>query len=98
MPIVAVFQSPSLTRENYEQSIFQLTGGKKSRVTSPADWPVEGLLAHVAGDAGGGFRVVDVWESEEAFRRFGEKLAPVMKAIGIDAEPEVYPLHTLVSA
>ncbi len=97
MPIVAVFQSPSLTRETYEESIRQVTGGK-SRVESAADWPVEGLLVHVAGEAGTGFRVVDVWESEEAFRRFGEKLEPIMKEIGIDAQPEIYETHTLVSA
>jgi len=56
------------------------------------------LLVHVAGEAGTGFRVVDVWESEEAFRRFGEQLEPIMKAIGIDAQPEIYPAHTVVSA
>lgn len=97
MPIIAVFQSPSLTRESYVESIRQLTGGK-SRVESPADWPVKGLLSHAAGQGPNGFRVVDVWESEEAFRNFGEKLMPIMKAIGIDGQPEVYPAHTFVKA
>jgi len=97
MSIVAVFQAPGLTRETYDESIRQITGGK-SRVLSPADWPVKGLLSHVAGQGTNGFRVVDVWESEEAFRSFGEKLGPVMKAIGIDAAPEVYPAHAFVSA
>ena len=97
MSIVAVFDSPTLTRANYEESIRRLTGGK-SRMESPSDWPVEGLLVHVAGETETGFRVVDVWESEEAFRRFGEKLEPVMKAIGIEAQPEIYQTHTLVSA
>lgn len=97
MPVVVMFQSPEFTEEQYVESVRQLTGGN-DRMSSPADWPVEGLLAHIAGDPGNGFRVVDVWESEEAFRRFGEKLAPVMKAIGIDTQPEIYPAHTLVSA
>jgi hypothetical protein len=97
MPIVTVFQSPEFTQELYEESVRQLTGGS-DRMRSPADWPVEGLLVHIAGDPGSGFRVVDVWESEEAFRRFGQKLAPVMKAIGIEAQPEIYPAHTLVAA
>ena len=97
MPIVAVFQSPSLTRENYEASVRQLTGGKK-RMESAADWPVRGLLVHVAGQGPNGFRVVDVWESEEALRNFTEKLMPVMKAIGIEGQPETYPAHTFVSA
>lgn len=97
MPIIAVFQSPSLTRETYEESVRRLTGGKR-RVESPSDWPVKGLLSHAAGQGPNGFRVVDVWESEEAFRQFGEKLGPIMKALGIDGQPEVYPALAFVSA
>jgi len=64
---------------------------------SPADWPVEGLLAHIAGEGPNGFRVVDVWESEDAMRRFGDTLKPALKALGVEAEPEIYPAHTFVS-
>jgi hypothetical protein len=95
--IVAVFQSPSLTQERYEESVRKLTGGS-DRMESPADWPVEGLLAHIAGQGENGFRVVDVWESEEAFQRFGETLMPILHEIGVDGEPEIYPAHTFVSA
>lgn len=98
MPIVAVFHSPSLTRENYEESIRKLTNGKKSRMESVGDWPVEGLLVHIAGQSGNGFRVVDVWESEDAMRRFGEKLMPVLKEIGIEAVPEIYDAHAFITA
>ncbi len=97
MPIVAIFQHPTVTRANYEKSVKQLSGGK-SQLKTPADWPVPGLLMHVAGQGPNGFRVVDVWESEEAFRKFGEKLAPVLKSIGMEGEPEVYPAHTFVCA
>ena len=97
MPIVAVFQSPSLTRETYDESVRKLSGGK-AHMESPADWPVKGLLVHVAGQGPNGFRVVDVWESEDAFRNFSEKLVLIMKAIGIDGQPEVYPAHSFVSA
>lgn len=97
MPVVAVFQSPSLTKERYEESVRKLTDGK-SRLESPADWPVEGLLSHVAGQTDNGFRVVDVWESEDAFRRFGETLMPVLEELGVEGKPEIYPAHTYVSA
>ncbi|MBM4411769.1 MAG: hypothetical protein FJ037_10745 [Chloroflexi bacterium] len=97
MAIIAVFQSPTLTQATYEESVRRLSGGRQ-RMMTPADWPVEGLLAHVAGQGAQGFRVVDVWESEEAFQRFGEKLMPILKAIGIEGQPEVYPAHTVVSA
>ena len=97
MAIVAVFQSPSLNQANYEESVRKLTGGK-SRMQSPADWPVAGLLVHVAGQGPNGFRVVDVWESQEAFARFGEKLTPILKAAGVEGQPEIYQAHTFVSA
>jgi hypothetical protein len=64
---------------------------------SPADWPVAGLLAHVAGQGENGFRVVDVWESEDAFRRFGETLMPILQEIGVEGQPEIYPTHTFVA-
>ncbi|HEU5255907.1 MAG TPA: hypothetical protein VFU28_07955 [Vicinamibacterales bacterium] len=96
MPIVAVFEVPGLTQQNYEETVRRITG--KSRMTSPSDWPVEGLLVHVAGQGPRGFRVVDVWASEDAFRRFGEKLVPILQQLGIDGQPEVYPAHTVVTA
>ena len=96
MPIVTVFQGAGLTQQNYEETVRRLTG--KTRMSSPSDWPVEGLLVHVAGQGANGFRVVDVWTSEDAFRRFGEKLIPILREVGIEGEPEVYPSHTIVTA
>jgi hypothetical protein len=96
MAVVAVFQGPTLTRERYEASIRELSGGR-GRMEKPSDWPVEGLLIHIAGETPNGFRVIDVWQSEEAFRRFGEALAPVMAKLGLEEQPELYPAHTIVS-
>jgi hypothetical protein len=59
---------------------------------------LKGLLAHAAGEGEGGFRVVDVWESEEAFGRFGETLVPILRDMGVEGDPELYPAHTFVSA
>ena len=95
MAVVAVFEG--VTQQQYEESVRKLTGGK-GRVESPADWPVEGLLAHIAGQGPTGFRVVDVWESEEAFGRFGETLMPILQEMGVEGQPEIYPAHTFVSA
>jgi hypothetical protein len=97
MAVVAVFEGPGFTKEAYEDSVRGVTGGK-DKVESPADWPVQGLLAHIAGEGEKGFRVVDVWESEDAFRRFGETLMPIIQGMGIEGEPEVYPAHSFVSA
>ena len=96
MPIVAVFEGPGFTQQNYEESVRKLMG--KNRMTSASEWPVEGLLVHVAGEGPKGLRVVDVWTSEDAFRKFGEKLVPILREVGVDGQPEVYPAHTVVTA
>ncbi len=97
MAVVLVHQGPGLTRENYEEVVRRVSDGK-SRMESPDDWPVEGLLVHAAGEGEGGFRVVDVWESEEAAQRFGEKLTPILREVGVSTDVELYPAHTFVSA
>jgi hypothetical protein len=51
-----------------------------------------------SGPSDTGFRVIDVWESEEAFARFGETLGPIMQQLGLDATPKVYPVHNFVAA
>lgn len=95
MAVVLVHEG--VTREQYEETVRRLTGGK-SRMEEPSDWPVEGLLVHAAGEGPRGFRVVDVWESEEACRSFGEHLTPILREVGVEAEPELYPADAFVSA
>lgn len=97
MSVVLIHQGPSVTRENYEATVRKLTGGEIP-LDSPSDWPVEGLRMHVAGESPQGFRVVDVWESEEACNKFGETLQPILQEVGIVDPPEVYPAEVFVSA
>ena len=94
MPVVLVHEG--VTREQYEETVKKLTEGRG--LTSPSDWPVNGLLMHAAGEGERGFRVVDVWESREAAEAFGAALAPVLDEVGIQARPELYDAHTFVSA
>ena len=53
---------------------------------------------HVAGESPKGWRVIDVWESEEAADRFGETLQSVLQEVGITDPPELYPADVFVSA
>ena len=94
MPVVIVHEG--LTQQQYDEVVRKLSG--KNRMESPADWPAEGLLVHAAGQGEGGFRVVDVWESEDAFSRFGDSLVPILQEMGIETPPEVYPAHAFLSA
>jgi hypothetical protein len=95
VPVVLVHEG--LTQEQYEESVRRLTGGKE-RMESPADWPAPGLLAHIPGQGEKGFRVVDVWESQEALDAFAAKLLPILEEIGVEGRPDIYPAHTYVSA
>jgi hypothetical protein len=97
MAVVLVHEGPTLTRERYEETVRKVSDGK-GRMESPSDWPVEGLLVHAPGEGPNGFRVVDVWESEEACKRFGEILAPILQEVGVEEEPQLYEAHTFVSA
>ena len=74
MLIMAVHQVPSLTQDKYEEVVRRLTNGK-SRFEAPSDLPFEGLLVHMAGQGSNGFCVVDIWESEDAVRRFRETIS-----------------------
>jgi hypothetical protein len=94
VPVVAVFEG--VTQEQYEESVPLLTEG--GGVSSPDDWPVPGLLVHAAGQGPNGFRVVDVWESDEALQRFADVLLPILRQLGVEGQPEIYPTHTFVSA
>jgi len=98
MPMVLV--SPKINAgavRAYEETVRNLTGGK-TRLESPADWPVEGLLTQIAGQGESTLRVVGVWESEEALNRFAEIVVPILREAGVERDPEVYPALTYISA
>jgi hypothetical protein len=44
------------------------------------------------------FRVVDIWESEDAARSFGERLTPILREVGVEEPVEVYSAYAFVSA
>ncbi len=96
MPVLVVHKTPTLTQERYEAVVRGLTGGK-SRLESPDDVPTGGLLVHVAGQTEEGFVIFDVFESQEAFDRFGAFVGPIAREAGIEEPPKSYPLHTYIS-
>ena len=94
MPILMIHEIPGGTQEQYDQVASRLTSGGFNELS---DWPSEGLLSHTAGPTDDGWMVVDVWESEEAFQRFGEVIVPVLQEIGIPGEPRIIPVHNFVN-
>ena len=93
---VAVIQEFPATLEQYDQVNEKL---------DPENNPPEGLILHSGGDTGGGkIKVVDIWESADAFQKFldgplGAAVVEVMGPPPEGAEPppiEIVELHDLV--
>jgi hypothetical protein len=91
MAFVRMFDNPNVTQEQYDATSQQVG-------VSSENMP-EGGIVHVAG-AGpeGGWRVLEIWESEEAAKRFDEeRVEPVLRQAGIKRpEPQRWQVHNLV--
>jgi hypothetical protein len=90
MAVAILLEWSGLTQEQYDEAM--------KLMQLDVDPPVGGLF-HVAGPiSGGGWRVVDVWESAEAFQKFSEeRIVPAVRKVGITTQPrvEVYPAHNI---
>ena len=91
MAIAMVVDNPDGSQEVYE----------KVRAQLGLDAPAGGIF-HLAGPSpNGGWRVLEVWESEEDARRFrDERLMPAFDAAGIPrppSPPEIWQIHTYLT-
>ena len=87
MAVAVMVDNPNGSRDVYEEVRRRLGS------TKPA-----GGVFHIAGPSPkGGWRVVEVWESEEqADRFFHEHLVPALRAAGMSDPPplrELWPVH-----
>lgn len=60
--------------------------------------PPAGGILHLAGFESGTLRVLDVWESQEAFEKFQkERLTAALQKAGITTQPKthIYPLYNM---
>lgn len=82
MAMAFLIETPGMTAEQGAAVIRELG------LTSPAP----GQVLHIEGPMEGGFRVVDVWESQEAFNAFvGTRLAPAFQAVGLTLPADMQP-------
>ena len=90
MKIIAVFNTPGMTQDHYDQCIKELN---KAGLESP-----DGRISHIAGIKDNSWFVADVWESEEQFGKFGESLMPILESIGVPVtEPKIIPFYNSVN-
>ena len=89
MSILVRFTPPSLSADQYNESISKLEEG--------GDFPPDGLDLHVCFGSDGSLRVSEVWDSQEQFEAFGERLMPLLADVGIEpGEPEVIEVHNVI--
>ena len=89
MSMLARFTPSNLTAEKYDGTIRTLEG--------QGNWPPDGLDYHVCFGTDGSLKVSEIWDSQEQFAAFGERLMPVLADAGIEAgEPEIVDIHNIV--
>ncbi len=90
MPVAIVVDNPQGTQEVYERVREQLG----------LDRPAGGVL-HIAGPSpNGGWRVIEVFDSEDEAKRFAkERLVPAFQAIGAPPPPppEIWLVHNYMT-
>ncbi|MDQ3675908.1 MAG: hypothetical protein M3401_03745 [Actinomycetota bacterium] len=93
MAICLIVENPEQTQEQGEQVLEHV------RSTGPV--PPEGARLMLAGPADPGWRVISVWDSEEARDRFfTERLAPAYDEVGLSLDSikrTVFEVHTLAA-
>lgn len=89
--LVRFTPASSTTMEQYDETI--------RRLESSGEFPPDGLEYHVAFQIDGQLRVSEVWESQEKFGSFGERLMPILADVGIDpGQPEILDVHNAIKA
>lgn len=91
MSIVVRFTPTGLTTEQYNETIKRLEAG--------GDFPPDGLAFHIFFGPDDDLRVSEVWDSQEQFAAFGERLMPILTEVGIQfsGPPDVLEVHNVIS-
>lgn len=86
MPVLMIGEVPNLTEEAYGGIVGRLMPLMRAR---------KGFISHAGGpNVGGGWRVVEVWESEEDARSwFEENVRPNLPP-DVVPDRQYFPLHT----
>jgi hypothetical protein len=86
MPVLMIGEVPNLNEETYGAMVGQLM---------PLMRASSGFVSHAGGPSpSGGWRVVEVWESEEDGKKWFEENVKPNLPPGVVPDRQYYPLHT----
>jgi hypothetical protein len=90
MSFLVRFTSSGGTTQQYDEVI--------RRIAEGGDWPPDGLEYHVCFLADdGSVGVSEIWESDEKFAAFGERVMPIHADVGVEGgELERFEVHNIV--
>jgi hypothetical protein len=82
--------APGMTAEKYDTTM--------PSIEASGEFPPDGLDYHIAFNAGGSFRVSEIWDSKEQFEAFGQRLMPILAQNGIElaGPPEMVEIHNII--
>jgi hypothetical protein len=90
MAVGLIFKGTGVTQAQYEQVRNEV---------APDNKLVPGMLYHAAGPADDGWRVVEIWESQETLDRFfKDKLGAALQRANISVQPEVFQVQNIMTS
>ena len=89
MSILVRFSPPSMTAEQYDAIL--------ARLYEEGIHPAEGLELEVCFGSGDQMKVSVLFDSMDAFEKFGERLQPVLQELGMDpGTPDIRDVHHVI--
>jgi hypothetical protein len=89
MALTIVFTPKEMSKARYDEVI--------RRLEAAGEGAPSGRLFHTCFGPEHALRVVDVWQSQEQFDRFGGVLMPILQQVGVDPGiPDIQPQHNSI--
>ena len=89
MSVLVRFSPPSMTAEQYDAIL--------ARLYEEGIHPAEGLELEVCFGSGDQMKVSVLFDSMDAFEKFGERLQPVLQQLGMDpGTPDIMDVHHVI--
>ena len=90
MAIAVTYSPPAMTAEQYDQIV--------SSLESAGEYPAPGRLYHVCFGDKTNLKCGEVWESQEAFDKWGKTIKPLLEEFGLDVgQTEIAEVHNILA-